>query len=164
MIVIIPLIVVCVLLIIYKSYKEKFKLLNTRIHNIEEKLNSTLIKRRELIKDSEEVIKDVIKTKKEVYEGITKLNDSNLSMIELDRKLIVYINEFHLIEDRYKKLRSDKRFQKIYFSINETEDLLNAYKNYYNKTSEEYNKLINKFPIIILAKLKRKKQKLFFDE
>lgn len=163
MIAIIPLIVVCVLLIIYKSYKEKFKLLNIKINNIEEKLNSTLIKRRELIKDSEEVIKDVIKTKKEVYEGITELNDSNLSMIELDRKLIVYINEFHLIEDRYKKLRNDKKFQKIYFSINETEDLLNAYKSYYNKTIEEYNKLINKFPIIILAKLKGKKQKLFFD-
>lgn len=163
MIVIIPLIVICLLLIIYKSYKEKFKLLNIKINNIEEKLNSTLIKRRELIKDSEEVIKDVIKTKKEVYEGIAELNNSNLSMMELDRMLIVYINEFYLIEDRYKKLKNDKRFQKIYFSINETEDLLNAYKSYYNSTIEEYNTLINKFPIIILAKLKGKKQKLFFE-
>ena len=163
MIIVIVFFVICLFYIIYKSYKEKFCFLNIKINNIEEKLNSTLIKRRELIKDSEEVIKDVIKTKKQIYEGISDLNDSKPNIIEFDRKLLTYINEFYLIENRYRKLSDDKRFQKIYYAINETEDLLNAYKYYYNSASEEYNKLINKFPVFILAKIKGKKQKLFLD-
>lgn len=162
--IIIVLIILCFLYIVYKSYKENMKFLDIKINNIEEKLSSTLIKRKELIKESELVIKDVIKTKKQIYDGLSNLNDKKTNMIELDRKLVSYINEFNLIESRYKKLKGDERFQKIYFSISETEDLLNAYKEYYNNVALEYNKTIKKFPIIIFSKLKGKNEKLFFDK
>lgn len=164
MIIVIVLIILCILFAFYKDYIYKFKFINVKMSNIEEKINSTLIKRKELIKDSEEVIKEIIKTKKDIYEGINNLNEEKLNMIELDRKLLNYINEFFLIENRYKRLKENENFEKIYFAINETEDLLIAYKDYYNDTADEYNKLIRKFPIVIVAKLKGKKEKLFFDK
>ena len=68
-------------------------------------------------------------------------------MMELDKKLLVYINEFYLIKDKYKKLKKSEEFNKVFISISETEDNLNAYKEYYNDTIQKYNKLIKTFPI-----------------
>ena len=76
----------------------------------------------------------------------------------------MYINEFYLIKDKYKELNKNEDFQKISFSIDETEDLLNAYKEYYNNNVTKYNKLIKRFPISIISLIKRRKEKLFFDK
>ena len=42
-----------------------------------------------------------------------------------------------LIKDKYKELNKNEDFQKISFSIDETEDLLNAYKEYYNNLANQ---------------------------
>ena len=123
-----------------------------------------LIKRKELIKESEKIIKDVVKTEKEIYSGLSEINNKNMNMMELDRKLLIHINEFHLIKDKYQKLQKNTDFQKISFAITETEDQLNAYKDYYNDNAGKYNKLIKQFPIILITLLKRRKEKLFFDK
>ena len=131
--------------------------------NIEEKISSLLIKRRELIKDSEKIIKDVIKTDKNVYEGLADLNERSISMTQFDKRLLAYINEFYLIESKYKKLNKNEEFKKIYLSIKDSDNELNAYKNYYNDTTVKYNKLIKNFPINIISFIKRRKEKEFFD-
>ncbi len=164
MIIVIVVLILSFILLIYNIYHDKINFLITKLDNIEEKISSTLIKRKELIKDSEKVIKKVVKTNKDVYEGLSEINDNNTNMMELDRKLLVYINEFYLIKEKYQKLQKDDEFQKISFAITETEDLLNAYKDYYNDNSEKYNKLIKKFPVIITTLIKRRKEKLFFDK
>lgn len=163
MAIIIIVLLISVLLLITNIFTDKITFLTIKLNNIEEKINSTLIKRKELIKDSEEVIKEVVKTKKEIYSGLSKINDKNITMMELDRKLLIYINEFYLIKDKYLDLQKNEEFQKIAFKIAETEDLLNAYKDYYNDNASKYNKLIKQFPIIIITLIKRKKEKLFFD-
>lgn len=163
MIVIIVVLIIGILLLMYSIYHDKINFLSTKLNMIEEKINSTLIKRKELIKDSEKIIKELTQTNKDVYQGFNDLNDSN-DMIKLDRKLLVYINEFYLIKDKYKELNENEEFQNISFSINETEDLLSAYKDYYNNNAALYNKLIKQFPIIIFTKIKGRKEKLFFDK
>jgi len=164
MVVVIVVLILSFILLIYNIYRDKINFLITKLDNIEEKINSALIKRKELIKDSEKVIKKVVKTNKDVYEGLSEINDNNTNMMELDRKLLVYINEFYLIKEKYQKLQKNEEFQKISFAITETEDLLNAYKDYYNDNSEKYNRLIKKFPVIITTLIKRRKEKLFFDK
>lgn len=164
MIIVIVILILSFILLIYNIYHDKINFLITKLDNIEEKISSTLIKRKELIKDSEKVIKKVVKTNKDVYEGLSEIDDNSTNMMELDRKLLIYINEFYLIKEKYQKLQKDDEFQKISFAITETEDLLNAYKDYYNDNSEKYNKLIKKFPVIITTLIKRRKEKLFFDK
>ncbi len=162
--IIITVFIIGIILLIYNIYHDKIKFLIIRLDNIEEKINSTLIKRKELIKESEKIIKDVVKTEKEIYSGLSEINNKNMNMMELDRKLLIHINEFHLIKDKYQKLQKNTDFQKISFAIMETEDLLNAYKDYYNDNAGKYNKLIKQFPIILITLLKRRKEKLFFDK
>lgn len=163
MIIVIAGIILSILLFTYIMYHDRLVFLNVRLASIEEKINSTLIKRKELLKDSEKIIKETTKTTKEIYEGIDKLNEPNIGMMELDRKLLVHVNEFYLIKDKYSKLQKNEEFQKISFKIVETEDLLNAYKDYYNECAEKYNYIIKRFPVIITTLIKRRKEKLFFD-
>ena len=156
--------IICLILFIYILLSDNLSLINIKLKNIEEKINSTLINRKKLILDSEEIIKETLKTKKQIYEDIDKLNDPKISMMELDRKLLVYINEFYLINDKYKKLKNNEEFQKIAYKIIETEDQLNAYKDYYNDVASKYNKYISMFPVKIVSFIKGRKQKKFFDK
>ena len=61
-------------------------------------------------------------------------------------------------------MQGNQSFENIAFAINETEDRLNAYKEYYNDIATEYNKLIKSFPQIIITCIKRRKEKEFFDK
>ena len=132
MLIVITVLVISLILLIVSIYKDKIDFLSVKLANVEEKINSTLLKRKELLKDSEDVIKEITKTKKEVYINFDELNDKEISMMELDRKLLVYMNEFYLIKDKYEELQKSDDFKKIAFMLAETEDLLCAYKDYYN--------------------------------
>ncbi len=133
MLIVITVLVISLILLIVSIYKDKINFLSVKLANVEEKINSTLLKRKELLKDSEDVIKEITKTKKEVYINFDELNDKEISMMELDRKLLVYMNEFYLIKDKYEELQKSDDFKKIAFMLAETEDLLSAYKDYYNQ-------------------------------
>ena len=49
--------IVSLILLIVSIYKDKINFLSVKLANVEEKINSTLLKRKELLKDSEDVIK-----------------------------------------------------------------------------------------------------------
>ncbi len=156
--------IICIIIFFCATYHDKIVIILNKLDNIEEKINSTLIKRRTLLQESEDTIKEILNTNKQIYENLSDLNSSDISMMELDRKLLVCINEFYLIKDKYKKLQGNQSFENIAFAINETEDRLNAYKEYYNDIATEYNKLIKSFPQIIITFIKRRKEKEFFDK
>lgn len=164
MIIVIVILIVSIIILASSIYHDRITFILTKLNNIEEKINSTLLERKELIKDSEKIIKEVAKTDKEVFNGLSNLDSKNPGMMELDRKLLVYINEFYLIKNKYGKLENNEEFKKIAFKLNETEDKLNAYKDYYNDCSTKYNKLIRSFPVVIISLIKRRKEKLFFDK
>ena len=159
--IIIIVVVIAIILLLYNIFHDQLKFILIKLSTIEEKINSTLLKRKELIKDAEDLIKEKLDTNKDIFEGLDSLNTTD--MMELDRRLLIYISEFHLIKNKYEKLNNEEEFQKISFAINETEDLLNAYKDYYNDNASKYNKVIKKFPIIFTTIIKRRKEKLFFD-
>ena len=164
MIIIALILILSIIVLTSSIYRDRITFITIKLNNVEEKINSTLLERKELIKDSEKIIKEVTKTDKEVFNGLNNLDSKNPGMMELDRKLLVYINEFYLIKNKYEKLENNNDFKKIVFKINETEDVLNAYKDYYNDYASKYNKLIRRFPIIIISLIKRRKEKDFFDK
>ena len=164
MILIVITLVICLIVFMGVMYHDKLSFLNIKLKNIEEKINSTLIKRKSLIQDSETIIKEVLNTDKQIYENLTEINNQSINMMELDRKLLIYINEFYLIKDKYKKLQNNENFQQTAYAINETEDKLNAYKEYYNDNAAKYNELIQKFHLNIISFFKKRKEKNFFDQ
>lgn len=163
MIIIIIAVVIFLAILFYKIYNDKINFIEIKLDSIEEKINSTLIKRKEILKDSEIKIKELVKTKKDIYEDIKGI-DSNINMFELDKKLLLFKNEFYLIMDKYNKVKENNEIQKIAFALGETSDGLETYKAYYNKYAEKYNKYIKTFPILLFNVLKGRKKKDFFDE
>ena len=162
MIAIIVILILGIILILYNVFHDKLIFLSVKLDNIEEKIKSTLIKRKELIKEAEDIIRDTLNIKKEIFDGFNQI-DSKINIMELDRKLLIYVSELNLIKDKYDELNSNEDFQKVSFSLTETEDLLNAYKEYYNENASKYNKSIKSFPLIFTTLIKRRKEKLFFD-
>lgn len=160
---IIILILVFIIALLYFIHHDKLMFIETKLEVIEEKLNSILIKRREIIKDSENEIKELVKTKKSIYQDFDEIDGKDIDMFELDKKLQVYKNEFYLILDKYEVLKNDDEFQKIAFSLSETSDKLETYRRYYNKYAESYNKAIKSFPIFFTNLIKGRKKKEFFD-
>ncbi len=164
MILLIITLLVCVILLIYITLHNKIAFLETKLNKVEELINSTLITRTSILKDTENLVKEVLKTNKTIFDGINELTNKNFSMIELDRKLLVYVNEFYLIKDKYEALKKNDAFEKLYFSLTETEDHLKAYKEFYNDNAAKYNKIIKGFPLNVVFLIKRKKEKDFFDK
>ena len=163
MIIVIIVLVISLVLFIYNIYHDKLALSYIKLYNIEEKINSTLIKRKELVKDAENKIKEIIKTDKVIFENFKEI-DNNNDMFDLNKKLLLSINDFYVIKDKYKKLHNNTDFQKICFSIDETGDLLNSYKKYYDKEALEYNKLIKSLPLFFVSLITRKKEKKLFKD
>ena len=151
MIAVLIVLILSVLYYFYSAYKNKVKILNINIKTIEEKLNSNILKRKELLKDSESLIKEITKTKKEIYTNFDILNEK-LNIFEMDSKTLSFLNEYNMIKEKNDKLNRNSDFLKLNFTIEENEDDINAYKSYYNKNVEEYNKLVS-----------NKKNKNFFN-
>ena len=164
MILVIITLILCIITFLISLYNQKYNFINIKLKNVTEKINSILIKRKKLLEDSEQIIKNELNTKKDIYENFRDLNEERLDMIKLDRRLLVYINEFHLLIDKYKNLQLNSDFEKISFSICDTEDKFDAYKEYYNDIILEYNKIIKLFPFSILSIIKGRKEKEFFDK
>lgn len=142
MIAVLIVLILSVLYYFYSAYKNKVKILNINIKTIEEKLNSNILKRKELLKDSESLIKDITKTKKEIYTNFDILNEK-LNIFEMDSKTLSFLNEYNMIKEKNDKLNRNSDFLKLNFTIEENEEDINAYKIYYNKNVEEYNKLVS---------------------
>lgn len=160
---IIVFILISILLFLYFILHDKLIFIEEKLNVIEDKIDSTLIKRNEILKDSENEIKELVKTSKSIYEDLKDVDSKKLDMFELDKKLTIYKNEFYLILDKYDVLKENDEFQKLAFSLSETSDLLESYRLYYNKYAEKYNKVIKSFPIVITTVITRRKKKEFFD-
>ena len=98
MLIVITVLVISLILLIVSIYKDKINFLSVKLANVEEKINSTLLKRKELLKDSEDVIKEITKTKKEVY----KISLSDLLKDEVDMLIqaCLFVNPNKNIDDK----------------------------------------------------------------
>jgi len=163
MFVTIPLLIIFIIVLMYFIHHDKLQFIEEKLVIIEEKINSTLIKRKEILKDSESEIKELVKTDKNIFSDLNSLDSKSMDMFELDKKLMVYKKEFSLIVDKYDVLKTNNEFQKLSFAISETSDKLETYRKYYNNYAEKYNKIIKSFPTIIATIIKRRKNKDFFD-
>ena len=73
---------------------------------------ATNIKRKEILRDAEREIKELVKTDKDIFSNIQDIDSKKLNMFELDKKLMVYKKEFTLIMDKYDVLKTNEEFQK----------------------------------------------------
>lgn len=112
----------------------KISLINTKINNANDKLNSNLKKRYNLIKDLITLIKKI--TKKNYLKEFDNINIDTINNYELDRiseETLDYL--IKLIEDN--KSSNTKDTKNILVNIKEINQKINASKKYFNKNNHE---------------------------
>lgn len=145
--------------------------------NMYNKINEAIIR----INEAESKIDESLRCKFDLLDKITilvnkdkdinltyqkKLNDikkQELSNFEVDRYLVSIYNEFLKEYLSNMKLKNNVEVYKINKNIEEIDKSLSVLRKYYNKHITNYNSLINKFPTLIIAKIKNYQEKMFYD-
>ena len=156
-------IVICLILICYVHIYNIFQTYIIRINEAEAFIDTTLRKRFDLLNKSIGIIKKNSKSKDEVLKSLTKLKSQKLSNFELDRKLYDAINEFNEYKESIEELKNNEDFLKIELGLFESEAEIVAARKYYNDIITDYNKLVRKFPTMIVAKISKYELKTYFD-
>ena len=66
-------------------------------------------------------------------------------------------------KETYEELKNNESFLKIELGLFESEAEIVAARKYYNDIITDYNKLVRKFPTIIVAKIHKYNLKNYFD-
>ena len=145
--------------IIYNRYQDYI----IRINEVESKIDETLRNKYDNILKINNIIKDSIKTDKIIVDDISKLKKEEKSSFEMDRILTEAFTKVDFIKKQYDGLKKNDELNKLFYSIDDFDESLVAYKKYYNENITKYNKLIRKFPYNLLGKILKYKEKTFFD-
>lgn len=154
---------VCVIIAFYTYLYNKFQDVIIRINEVEATIDTNLRNKYDLLNKSISIIKGNIEIKNDVFDEIVKLRSRKISNFDLDRKLILAFNEFNSLKDKHKELSKSEELNKIENDINEIDNKLVIFREYYNNNITNYNRMVKSFPSKIIALINKYKEKLFFD-
>lgn len=134
-----------------------------RINEAENRIDNNLRDKYDTLNRLQTLIKNKIKIDEEEFKDILKLRSRKLSNFELDRILVKIHNDFIAIYEKNSELKANDEIYKAYKQLELIDEELNTLRNYYNANIATYNKMIKKFPTLIIAKIKKYKEKFFYD-
>lgn len=156
-------IVLNILLITYIKAFNSIQIFKIKIDEAESKIDEYLRLRYDLITKLSLAIVSITKTKKEYFKDIEKVLEENLSSFDFDRRLSSFNNLIVQFKNDYPKLNDNHDFLALNNELEVNFEKLLASKNYYNKWTTEYNKIIMTFPSNFVAKIHKFKVKNYFD-
>ena len=160
-IILIIIIILGIIGIIYVASYNTLVEYKIKIEKAEGLIDDSLREKYDKIVTLNSLIKKVV-TKKDYLKEYISLKDKRISNYELDRKLVEAMNIIKEVKSDYDKL-DNKKFNKELKDIEAIDEALLSGKNYYNKYTSGLNRVIQKFPTNIVAKIHRYKIKPFFD-
>lgn len=163
---IIILILIIILFIIFMLVNyiyNKFQDYIIKTNEVEGKIDETLRNKYDNILKINNIIKERIKTNKEIVDDLEELKDKELSSFEMHRILTEKYNKIDFIRKQYKEVSTSDEVNKLFYEINDMDESLNAYIKFYNENIVGYNKLIRKVPYNIVGIILKYKEKMFFD-
>lgn len=154
---------VCIIIAFYTYLYNKFQDVIIRINEVEATIDTNLRNKYDLLNKSISIIKGNVEIKNDIFDEIVKLRSRKISNFDLDRKLILAFNEFNSLKDKHKELNKSDELNKIEKDINEIDNKLVIFRDYYNDNITNYNRMVKSFPTKIIAIINKYEEKLFFD-
>lgn len=145
--------------IIYNKFQNDI----IRINEVESKIDNALREKYDILLKINNIVKERIKTKKNIVDDLEKLKNEDKSSFEIYRILVDCYNKLDFIRKQYKEVSASDDINKLFYKINDLDEALNAYIKFYNENITNYNKLIRKFPYNIIGIILKYKEKKFFD-
>ena len=156
-------IIIITILILYINLYNKINESIIRIEEAESRIDNNLRDKYDLLNRSVSLIRNKIDLPQDAFKEIIKLRARKISNFDLDRVLVKSYNEFLSIYEEHKKLRESDEIFKVSRQLEIINDELLTLRNYYNANITSYNKMIKTFPTLIIAKIKKYKEKPFYD-
>ena len=91
------------------------------------------------------------------------LKTKKLSNFDFDRSLVKSHNELISIYDSNEKLKNNDELYKSMKQLELIDEELATLRTYYNANITNYNKMVKKIPTMFVAKIKKYKEKMFYD-
>ena len=162
LIILIILVVIFALILLVNIIYNKFQDFIIKINEVEGKIDDTLRDKYDDLLKVNNIVKEKIKTDKEIVDDLENIKTDEKSSFEIHRLLKESFNKLDFIKKQYKELNTED-VNKLFFEINEMDESLNAYIKYYNENIVDYNKYVRKFPFNIIGIILKYKEKTFFD-
>ena len=156
-------ITIIILLILYIHLYNKINESIIRIEEAESRIDNNLRDKYDLLNRSISLIRNKIDLPQDSFKEIIKLRSRKISNFDLDRILVKSYNEFLSIYEANIKLRESDEIFKVSRQLEIINDELLTLRNYYNANITNYNKMIKKFPTNVVAKIKKYKERPFYD-
>ena len=151
------------LLIIYIHLYNKINESIIRIEEAESRIDNNLRDKYDLLNRSISLIRNKIELEPDSFKEIIKLRSRKISNFDLDRILVKSYNEFLSIYEDNSKVRESDEIFKVSRQLEIINDELLTLRNYYNANITNYNQMIKKFPTIIIANIKKYKDRPIYD-
>ncbi len=156
-------VLILIISIIYIVLYNKINDTIIRINEAENRIDNNLRDKYDTLNRCYTLTKSKIKLDDSEFKEILKLRSRKLSNFELDRTLVKIHNDFISIYEKNTELKSSDELYNSYKKLEVIDEELNTLRNYYNNNISAYNKMIKKFPALIIAKMKKYKERLFYD-
>lgn len=141
----------------------KFQDFIIRINEAEGKIDDTLRNKYDTLLKINNISKEKINTDKEIVDNLENIKTDENTSFEIHRILKEAYNKLDFIRKQYDELKKDQEIKKLYESIDDMDESLNAYIKYYNENIVDYNEYVRKFPYNIIGVILKYKEKMFFD-
>lgn len=149
--------------ILYIHLYNKFNESIIRINEAELRIDNNLREKYDILNKCISLIKNIIELDDKAFTNLSKLKARKISNFELDRILVDSYTEFLTIYEKNKDLRDNDEIYKCNKQLELIDEELVTLRNYYNNNINNYNKMIKKIPTNIVAKIKKYKEKTFYD-
>ena len=145
--------------IIYNRFQDYI----IKINEVDGKIDEALRNKYDIILKLNNIIKEKIKTNKELVDDLEDLKKKDKSSFEIHRILVEKFNKIDYVKKQYKELNKSEDVNKMFYDINDIDESLNAYIKFYNENITKYNELVKKFPYLLMATILKYKEKPYFD-
>ena len=134
-----------------------------RINEAENRIDDNLRDKYDILNRSVTLIKGKMELDDKAFNELAKLKTKKISNFDLDRTLVTSHNELLSIYEKNKELRDSDELYKSIKQLELIDEELISLRKYYNGNIASYNKMIKTFPMLIIAKMKKYNERMFYD-
>lgn len=157
------LVILCVLYILYRYNNEKLNALISKIDGCEKDCFEKLNRKYDMLMRFISSIEDKLKIDSKSFDEIKKIKLTSIKSYKHEKELNKCYTEIKQICEDKKRTKEAKNLIKQFKNYEENELEIIALRTYYNKCILEYNNIIKKAPINILANFKKLKVKTLIE-
>ncbi len=168
-IVLIIIAVVVILGIVLVSPYNKLVVLDEEVNTAWAQVENQLQRRYDLIPNLVETVKGYASHEKEVFTEVTKARASVGGAQTINEKIAANnqltgaLSRLLLVVEKYPELKADQRFKDLQIELAGTENRIAVERGRYNKVVKQYNQLVRRFPMKLIAGLFGFEKRPYFE-